>query len=71
MQLQNQPTAAPTRKVKGAGTAGALTLVVLVVLEGAGIDVPGFEPSNIGELLVTALTGLGALVGGYVTRERG
>lgn len=61
-ELVNQPTSVPSRKVSAAGVAGALTLVlVYLVNQFTGVEITA-EVS-------AALTTLIAFAGGYFTKE--
>lgn len=66
--LVDQPTKAPTRKVKGAATWGLAGVLAIGVLDGLGIAIPGCDASALP--ITEALTGLVAVVGGYLTRDR-
>lgn len=68
--LIDQPTAAPTRKVKATGAWGGLMVLGLVVLRGAGVEVPGLDGDVLDAAVPGVLTGLGAALAGYLTRER-
>lgn len=65
--LTDQPTATPTRKVGAGGGAGLGVVLLLAVLAGVGIEVPGVAAAElpVGE----AITGLAAFAAAYFTRE--
>jgi len=64
--LIDQPTSAPTRKVKGAGAAGLVTALCI-----AAIDhwLPGLG-ERIGPEIAGLIVAAAATVGGYFTRDR-
>lgn len=59
--MANQPTPAPTHKVRAGGLAGATTVILVWLLEYAGVSVPAEVASAI-----TVLLSFGA---SYVTPE--
>lgn len=57
-----QPTAAPTRKVTAAGLGGALTVIIVFVINSLGTEVPGEVAS--------AITTVVTFLAGYFIKER-
>lgn len=62
-QLVNQPTAAPTRKVAATGIAGAITIVLVYLVQALfNVEIPA-EVSS-------AITLLISFVSGYMVKEQ-
>ena len=58
----NQATAAPTRKMRFAGLGGALTVLVLALVE-------GFTNVPVSSEVASALTLVMTILVGYITKE--